>query len=200
MKLKKWELALIIALGVTLLTGAGLVRQQRQLADRLIRLHVVANSDSAEDQTLKLTVRDAVQLELGPLLDGVSDREEAVRIVEDSIDSLTRAARDTVTNQGYDHNVNVTIGFESFPAREYKTFTLPAGRYLSLRVDLGESAGSNWWCVVFPPLCADSDVRASDALETLTDDQITLITEDGAGHVVRFRVLDWIERVRSVFG
>jgi len=197
MKLKKWELALIIALGVTLLSGAGLLHKQTHLADRLIRLHVVANSDSDEDQELKLTVRDRVQAEIQPLLYGVSDRDHAAYIICTRIDAITTAVIDEV--QGHDLSVNVSIGVESFPMRQYETFTLPAGRYKALRVELGESAGRNWWCVVFPPLCAESATRATAALETLPDNQILLITEDSAGHIVKFRTLELIERMRSLF-
>ena len=197
MKLKKWELALFIAVGITLLSGVGLAREQSRLSDRLIRLHVVANSDSYEDQALKLTVRDRVQAEIQPLLDGISDREEAAHTINAHIDAITRAVIDEVQDPNL--SVNVSIGTESFPLRQYDTFSLPAGRYKALRVELGESTGENWWCVVFPPLCADSGVRSAAALETLPDDQIALITDDGMGHVVKFRALEIIEQFRSFF-
>jgi len=198
MKLKKWELALIMALGITLLSGAGLLREQSRLADRLIRLHVVANSDCDTDQALKLLVRDRMQAELQPLLDGVYNRGEAAHIIGENMDSLTRAAAETVAGHGI--FVNLSLGVGGFPLRQYETFTLPAGRYKALRVELGEGKGENWWCVVFPPLCAESSVRAAAALDTLPDDQVSLITSDDTGHVIKFRSLEWIERVRSLFG
>ena len=197
MKLKKWELALIMALGVSMLLGTGLAREQRQLSDRLIRLHVVANSDSDEDLALKLTVRDAVQTYLAPLLDGITDRAQAALVIEQNLDAISAAARETVFTRGHYDELRVSLGFERFPTREYETFTLPAGRYKALRVEIGAGGGRNWWCVVFPPLCADSSVPASDALEALSGDEIALITQTGTGHVVRFRVLEWIERVRN---
>ena len=199
MKLKKWELALIMALGVSILAGAGLMREQRQLSDRLIRLHVVANSDSGEDQALKLTVRDNVQAYLKPLLDGVTDRSQAVLIIEQNLDAILTAARKAVTAHGDDHELRASVGFDRFPTREYETFTLPAGRYKALRVEIGAGGGRNWWCVVFPPLCADFAVPASDASGALSGDEIALITQTGTGHVVRFRTLEWIERVRNMF-
>ena len=197
MKLRKWELALIMALGISMLLGAGLVREQRELSDRLIRLHVVANSDSSEDQALKLTVRDAVLAYLKPLLDSVADRAQAAVVIERNMDAISDAARKAVFMRGHDHDLRVSLGFDRFPTREYETFTLPAGLYKALRVEIGANSGRNWWCVVFPPLCADSAVSASDALEALDDDQVALITQTESGHVVRFRVLEWIERVRN---
>ncbi|MCL2401224.1 MAG: stage II sporulation protein R [Oscillospiraceae bacterium] len=199
MKLKKWELALIMALCVTALLGIGALREQRQLADRLIRLHVVANSDSQEDQEIKLAVRDRVQQAIEPWLHGVANREEAVAIIGQNINKITSTVEDTLLALGKDHSIRVIVGEEHFPARMYDTFTLPAGRYQALRVEIGESAGGNWWCVVFPPLCTDSAVHAADALNELSEDQITLITGSGRGHVVKFRTLEWIARVRAFF-
>ncbi|MCL2409517.1 MAG: stage II sporulation protein R [Oscillospiraceae bacterium] len=199
MKLKKWELALIMALCVTSLLGLGALREQRQLADRLIRLHVVANSDSQEDQTIKLAVRDRVQQALAPMLYGVTNREEAAAIIERNIVELIGAVEDELFTLGINHSIRIIVGEAHFPARVYNTFTLPAGRYQALRVEIGESTGANWWCVVFPPLCGNTAIHAADALNELSEDQIKLITETGRGHVVKFRTLEWLTRMRALF-
>ncbi len=200
MKLKKWELALIAALLFTLILGAGLRREQTDLSEKLIRLHVVANSDSEADQALKLEVRDAVMKEAGRLLEGVTDRGEAVRRIEENLDAVTAGARDVVLENGYDYEVTAQIAVEAFPTREYETFSLPAGEYTSLRVVIGGGGGHNWWCVIFPPLCLSVASDAEDVFEQLTPEEIRLITEDGPEYVFKFKALELIEKLREWLG
>ena len=196
MKLKRWETALMMALCVTVLCGAAVLREQRQLADRLIRLHVIANSDSEDDQALKLDIRDRVVEELGALLDGVTERGAAIDIITENMDAVIRAASGEISARGYDYGVSAAVGTESFPTREYDTFTLPAGRYESLRVEIGQAGGQNWWCVVFPPLCADSADDAKAALNALSADGISLIAEDSSDYKIKFKMLEWMEKAR----
>ena len=196
MKLKKWEIALIMAIGVTLIYGAGLMRQQQRLSDNLIRLHVIANSDLQEDQELKLIVRDRVLAEIKPLLSDANDRGEAAHIISENIHTLENAARKAAAAHGYDHEIHAAIGFERFMTRAYESFTLPAGQYKSLRVEIGRGGGQNWWCVLFPMLCTASADSVSAASDLLSEDEAALITSDGTGVAVRFRALELIERIR----
>ena len=198
MKLKKWELALIMALCVTALLGIGALREQQQLADRLIRLHVVANSDSQEDQEIKLAVRDSVQQAIEPWLHGMVNRAEAVAIIGQNIDEIKGVVEDTLLTLGIDHSIRITVDEEHFPVRIYDTFALPAGRYQALRVDIGESTGENWWCVVFPPLCGDGDFYSTAKEAGLSDSEIALIT-DGDGVVFKFKVVEIFEKLRNWF-
>jgi stage II sporulation protein R len=200
MKLKKWELALIAALLFTFILGAGLRREQTDLSEKLIRLHVVANSDSEADQALKLKVRDGILKEVGRLLEGVTDRGEAVRLIEENLDTVTAGARDVVLQNGYGYEVTATIAVEAFPTREYETFSLPAGEYTSLRVVIGEGGGHNWWCVIFPPLCLSVASDAEDIFEQLTPEEIRLITEDGPEYVLKFKALELIEKLKELLG
>ena len=141
---KTWELALLIALCVTALSGLWAQRKQTEIAGQLIRLHVLGVDDSHREQEVKLQVRDRVLETLQPALAGVENREEAVTILENRLPEIQRAA-ETVAG---DRAVHVTLSEEYYPTRVYDGFSLPAGQYTSLRVVLGEGQGHNWWCVV----------------------------------------------------
>ena len=129
--------------------------EQQRLSAKLIRLHVVANSDSAHDQAVKLEVRDAVSAAAKALLDGAEDPRAALA---GRLDAVADAAAARLRELGEDLPVTVRLGKERFPTREYDTFSLPAGVYESLRVTIGAGKGHNWWCVVFPSLCLTSSM------------------------------------------
>lgn len=183
-KLRPWELAMLLALCFTLLCGTWAQGRQQVLAGKLVRLHVIADSDEDAAQAVKLQVRDAVLAYLEPQLADVTDIDAAQDIIAANLNGIAQAARAVTTD-----TVTVTLGPERYPTREYETFSLPAGEYTSLRVTLGAGEGHNWWCVIFPPLCVESAL-SDRAIETLSDDDVKLITEDGDGYVLRFRVLE----------
>lgn len=184
---KKWELALLMALCVTLLFGLWAQSRQKALSDKLIRLHVSAASDSEEDQAAKLRVRDGVLALLAPALEKTRDAEEAARVIEEMLPAL----RETARSLSGEERVSVTLGMESFPTRQYEGFALPAGLYRSLRVTLGGGGGQNWWCVVFPPLCLQAAEVSAGEVSGLSDDDVRLITEADGGYVLRFRMLEF---------
>ncbi len=200
MKLKKWELALIAALVFTVILGAGLRKEQTELSEKLIRLHVVANSDLEEDQALKLKVRDRILQEVAVLLDGVTERDEAVCLIDENIDSILAGARECILDNGYNYTVKATVAVETFPTREYDTFSLPAGEYTSLRVIIGSGCGHNWWCVIFPPLCVSAATDAEEVFSQLTEEEVRLITEDGPEYVFKFKSLELIEKLKELLG
>lgn len=203
MKLKKWELALILALVLTFLCGAAASRSQRELQDlseKLIRLHVVANSDTEEDQALKLKVRDRILLEVTPLLEGVSDREEATARIEASLGGIITAAEEVIRAEGYAYTVTAKIAAEDFPTRDYETFSLPACTYTSLRVTIGEGEGKNWWCVVFPPLCVTAACDTKEVMKLLTDEEIKLITSDEPEYVLKFKSIELLHKLKALLG
>ena len=200
MKLKKWELALIAALVFTFILGAGLRKEQTDLSEKLIRLHVVANSDSDEDQALKLKVRDGILNDVAEILDGVTAREEAVRLVEENMDLILSGAREVILENGYNYNVTASISVEKFPTRDYETFSLPAGEYTSLRVVIGSGCGHNWWCVIFPPLCVSAATDAEEVFSSLSDEEMRLITEDGPEYVFKFKSIELLEKLKELLG
>ena len=173
---------MLLALCIFLLSGLWAARAQDDLAGGLVRLHVIANSDSDADQAEKLAVRDKVLALLSPLLAKCRTREEAVDIILTHQPELEALG-----------DVAVTLDTEYYPTRTYDTFSLPAGEYLSLRVILGAGQGHNWWCVVFPPLCTEAlaEPAAADAFSILPEDTEDLITRDGDEYIIRFRVLEW---------
>lgn len=184
--LRPWELALLLAVCVTLLTGTWAQARSALLASRLVRLHVIAVSDDDTEQAVKLQVRDAVLAYLEPQLQGVTDIGAAEQIIAGDLDGIARAAQ---TAAG-ERPVRVTLGAEHYPTRDYGTFALPAGVYTSLRVTLGAGAGHNWWCVIFPPLCAQAAGLSEQTVQALSDDDVRLVTGSGGGYVVRFRLLE----------
>lgn len=188
-RLRPWELALLMALCVTFGAGLWADRTQRELSDGLVRLHVVANSDTPEDQAQKLQLRDEILALLSPLLAECESQEQAVDIIMSHQAELEDLG-----------DLSVTVGREYFPTREYPGFALPAGEYVSLRVVMGDGAGRNWWCVVFPPLCTEALTggTAEDAFLSLDGDSADLIRQPE--YDLRFRVVDWWGQLREKLG
>lgn len=182
MRFKRWEIALAISLLVAVWMCIVPIRAQNRLADKIVRLHVLANSDAVEDQRLKLTVRDAVL-----------QAAEGVGQIDDTLlYNLQEAAQRTVETEGYDYPVQVTREHCWFDTREYETFSLPAGYYDAVRVIIGEGAGRNWWCVIYPPLCTgvcEKDLADIGKEFSLSEEEISLICED-KGYIIRFRLAD----------
>ncbi len=191
--LRRWEAALLFGVGFALLMGAWLTGQQKALAEQMVRLHVVANSDSAEDQAVKLRVRDAVLDRAEPWLEAASTQEEALDILAAHLPELAQAGAEVV---GEGVPVTASIAQDAwFPTKEYEDFALPAGKYTALRITLGEGEGQNWWCVVFPPLCLGSvSETAAERAGNFSEDQVRLITGESQGYVVKFKAMElWDE-------
>lgn len=187
MKKRVVSLILLAASALTVTLCAVLQAQSQRMADKIIRLHVVANSDTSADQAVKLAVRDAVLREAGRVLDGAEDPKQAVAA---QLPALEAAANAELQRQGSEDLARVSFCRELFPTREYDTFSLPAGVYDSLRVTIGQGEGHNWWCVIFPPLCAQAAGLSEQAVQALSDDDVRLVTESDGGYVVRFRLLE----------
>lgn len=197
-RLKRVEIVLMVAAALVLMSGALALQTQDQLADKVVRLHVLANSDSEEDQALKLRVRDRVLERATELLEQSADRQEAEALLRGNLLELENLAAEEIAAAGYDYPVTAGLTDTTFPTREYDGFTLPAGEYLALRIVIGEGAGQNWWCVVFPPLCttASADVPASALAAGLTQEDVNLITEE-PGYVLKFKTVELWERLRA---
>lgn len=196
---RKWkiaELSLLVALAAVLLWGAASLHRQDALQEKLVRLHVIANSDSEDDQAMKLRARDAVLAQATALLEQSADRAEAMARLEESLPRLEKAAYAAC---GGVYPVTASLGMAEFPRKEYDGFALPAGEYMALRVVIGEGAGQNWWCVVYPPLCtaAAADMPQTAIQAGLTDDDVSLITGEDTGYVLRFRSVELWEQLRQ---
>ena len=199
--LRRWELALLLGVALAALLGAWLDKSQSDLADQVIRLHVLANSDSEADQALKLQVRDRVLEVAESYFQPGATREETEAILRTHLADLAAAEGETVGAAGYDYPVTASLEENYwFPTKEYEDFALPAGEYTALRVVIGEGDGRNWWCVVFPPLCLGSvsEPAAQTALQAgLSQDQVSLITGEDEGYVVKFRAIELLEEFKG---
>ncbi len=190
-KLKKWELVLAVSMAALLISLAVGGREQRTLARQVIRLHVLAHSDTEEDQRLKLLVRDAVLAQAETLLEGAASPEEAYRLLNGHLDALRAAGQRVVLDRGYSYPVHTALEECYFPTRHYRDFSLPAGRYQALRVEIGAARGHNWWCVVYPPLCSAGVEETEPAFAGLNPEQVRLIQEENTEYVIRFRCMEW---------
>lgn len=199
-RLRRWELALLLGLALAALLGARLDGTQGALADKVLRLHVLANSDSQADQALKLRVRDAVLERAEGLLAGAGDRAEAEALLAARLPDLAAAGADAVGAAGYGYPVTVSLEDNCwFPTRVYEDFALPAGRYTALRVEIGAGAGRNWWCVVFPPLCLGSVSETAEetaAQAGLTEREVALLAGGEGEYQIKFRAVELVEGLR----
>ena len=198
-RLHIWEIALLIGMAVFLISGAVSLQNRDQLADKVVRLHILANSDSEEDQALKLRVRDRVLERATELLEQTGDRREAADVLQSHLPELERIAAEEISDCGYEYDVTAEVANTMFPTKEYDGFTLPAGEYLALRIIIGEGNGHNWWCVVFPPLCttAAADVPASALAAGFDEEEVALVTEENEGYVLKFKAMEWWEALRE---
>ena len=193
------ELALGLGLAAALIWGNVSLHRQQALADRVVRLHILANSDSEEDQVLKLQVRDRVLDRAAEILTESADRAAAEHALRAALPELESLAADEIALRGYDYPVTAELADTAFPTREYDGFALPAGRYLALRLVIGAGEGHNWWCVVFPPLCTavSSDLAQTAMAAGLTEDDVQLITESESGYVLKFKSIELWESLRA---
>lgn len=193
------ELALGLGLAAALIWGNVSLHRQQALADRVVRLHILANSDSEEDQALKLQVRDRVLDRAAEILTESADRAAAEHALRAALPELESLAADEIALRGYDYPVTAELADTAFPTREYDGFALPAGRYLALRLVIGAGEGHNWWCVVFPPLCTavSSDLAQTAMAAGLTEDDVKLITESESGYVLKFKSIELWESLRA---
>ncbi len=179
------------------------VHGEQEVYDNVLRLHVLANSDSEEDQALKIKVRDALLEYSSPRLSECRTRDEAEAAVNAMKNELLVVAKKVIFDAGYEYGVTIELGMEEYPTRTYDSLCFPSGEYLSLRVLIGEGEGQNWWCVLFPPLCnsvAGIKTKREMAEEFVavgfTPEQYKIITEtDKVTYRVRFKFLEIFEDI-----
>ncbi|MBQ8850356.1 MAG: stage II sporulation protein R [Clostridia bacterium] len=174
------------------------VHGESEIYDSVLRLHVIANSDSDEDQELKLKVRDALLQKSETLFGDCATREEAIKKTAENLKLLKAEAAEVIRSEGYTYEVSVELGEEVYPTKNYEEFCFPSGSYMSLRIIIGNGEGQNWWCVLFPPMClsAASTPDPEDAFISvgLSKEQYGIITEtEYPTYNVRFRILEVIE-------
>ena len=200
MKRKLFGCMLLLALSVSALVGSVRLSGDAALNGHLVRLHVIASSDSPEDQAVKLKVRDAILKEIDRM--SFESIEEAVQTLSGHLEELGASAQKALRQEGISQRVQVRLCTEEYPVRDYGTFSLPAGEYVSLQVKLGEAQGQNWWCVVYPGLChATNDEAFFQAAEAagLSDGQIRLMRLDSSQVQFRFKLLELLQKIKNFF-
>lgn len=203
-------LSLIAVISLMTITISGEVNNINSLSenykDKLIRFHVIANSDSDEDQELKLKVRDAVIEYLQPKLLKSKSISQSEEIIKNEYDKIERISENIIKENGYTYDIKVGIEYSNFPTKQYSSVVLPAGEYKALKIVIGEGTGKNWWCVMFPPLCfideengvidKDTDEKLK---EVLTEEEYNLITHKTKEEVsrveVKFKIAEIIDSI-----
>lgn len=173
------------------------------IANSVFRLHVIANSNSKEDQNLKYKVRDSLLNYMNQICKDCSSKDEAIKIVEENKDTFKEIALNTIRENGFSYNVNINIGNFEFPTKSYGDISLPAGNYDALRVEIGEAKGQNWWCVMFPPLCfvdISSGVVPDESKEVLSDnlsdEEYALVSDNSDSSIhFKFKLLEFFNNV-----
>ena len=194
------SLGFCFLIAVLIWFGAVLTDRQKLNAE-LIRLHVVAHSDSAEDQAIKLQVRDAVTNYLQEAMADIADVETAKDYLRENLPKIQSVANRTLEAAGVDADAVVTLAKESFDTRFYDTFRLPAGVYESLRIIIGDGAGKNWWCVVFPSLCLPATTSGFETVAAGAgfDEALLGALEGKAEYEIRFFFLDKLGELENKF-
>lgn len=197
---KKLLIYIVTLLCATLIIAVIPVAGEEALYDNVLRLHVIANSDSEDDQALKLAVRDEILAVYGDRLAQCTDKKEAEETANLLSAEMTKTAKECIERLGYNYPVRLTLTREDYPTKVYDNVTMPAGNYCSLRIIIGEGAGQNWWCVLFPPMCVGNAVGGEvsgkdDSVPVgLTTAQYRLISGNGK-YAVKFKVLELIEGI-----
>lgn len=172
------------------------IHGEDEIYDNVLRLHVLANSDSDEDQALKIRVRDELLEATEDIFADCKTREDAERLVRENMSLIRNTAQNAVSSAGYSYPVSIAFDEEEYPTRNYENACFPAGEYMSLRVMIGEAEGQNWWCVLFPPMCVGAASQSDTYAEVgLTGGQYNIITEtDKPTYKVRFKLLEAIDQ------
>ncbi|MBR3816524.1 MAG: stage II sporulation protein R [Clostridia bacterium] len=194
MKLRMLELSAVIALFVCIISCVSFENDCEDIRENVLRLHVIADSDSEEAQSVKLKVRDALLSEGRELFEGNSDIEEAETSISENLELMKAAAERTLRENGYTYSAEIELTECYFPTRQYGGVTLPAGNYNALRVVLGEGEGHNWWCVMFPPMCLPAAQKEQAKLSDVLDERGLDIVTGGKRYEVRLWIVEkWYE-------
>lgn len=194
---KKIELSVCIAILISIIFSvASFADTSYSIRNQILRLHVLANSDSVEDQELKLKVRDAVLNAGCDIFDGSTDVNNASSKIEPYSDYLINVAEKVIKDNGFDYDVKIYLCNEYFTTKTYETVTLPAGEYLALKVVIGEGKGHNWWCVMFPPMCISAADEENEMKNVLNSEEISLIKKNPVFEP-RFKIIEIFESLKT---
>lgn len=172
------------------------------IANNVFRLHVIANSDSEEDQKLKYIVRDSILSYVNGILENINNKEDVVLTINNHIDEIKNIAQQAVYNEGFTYDVEIEVGNFKFPTKTYGNISLPPGLYDALRVKIGNASGKNWWCVMFPPLCfvdVSSGIVPEDSKElmesNLSSEDYALVSSSKNTTKIKFKVVEVLQNL-----
>ncbi len=194
---KRLEIALALGLiSAILLSVSSFNASCDDLRTNILRLHIIANSDSKEDQALKLKVRDEILEKTGNLFVETKNLSDAKEKAESSLEEFESIANQVILENGYSYTAKARVGNSNFNTREYDDFTLPAGEYPSLIITLGEGNGQNWWCVVYPAVCVPA--ASKHELKESTKDKSAKIAQNPRRYVMRFKTVEIYEKIKNL--
>lgn len=195
--MKKWQFALLIGLTVSIICSmVTFAKECDNIRQQVLRLHVIANSDTPQDQALKLKVRDRIVEEGAGMLDSAQSEADAADISRLHIDRFKEVAEEVIRQEGYEYSVQVEVADSFFDTRVYQQVTLPAGWYEAVRVVIGEGKGQNWWCVMFPPMCIPA-AEESAALDRVLSGEEMDIVENGQKYEIKFKSVEIFENIKQ---
>ena len=201
--MKKLKIILILTLLLFIYTTICAISYAQNIStnisESVFRLHILANSDSQEDQKLKYIVRNKLLEYMNSLCNNCTSKNEAISIVEENKENFKNIALKTIRDEGYSYDVNINIGNFEFPTKNYGDISLPAGYYDALRVEIGEAKGHNWWCVMFPPLCfvdISTGIVPEESKKTLennlSEEEFALVSDKSNNEIqFKFKLLEF---------
>lgn len=195
---KKIKISITVGIVVAILSSiCSFAKTSEEIRSDVLRLHVIANSDTSVDQNLKLRLRDYILQEGKDIFNGSINVENAVEKIEPVLPELEKSAKAFVTQAGFDYDVKISLSNEYFTTRTYETVTLPAGKYLALRVVIGSGEGHNWWCVMFPPMCVPAADKKDEIENVFSEKEIKLV-ESKPKYEPRFKVVEIYEQLKEI--
>lgn len=195
---KKIKISVTVGIVVAILFSiCSFAKTSEEIRSDVLRLHVIANSDTSVDQNLKLRLRDYILQEGKDIFNGSVNVENAVKKMEPVLPELEKSAKAFVNRAGFDYDVKISLSNEYFTTRTYETVTLPAGKYLALRVVIGSGEGHNWWCVMFPPMCVPAADKKDEIENVFSEKEIKLV-ESKPKYEPRFKVVEIYEQLKEI--
>lgn len=195
---KKIKISVTVGIVVAILFSiCSFAKTSEEIRSDVLRLHVIANSDTSVDQNLKLRLRDYILQEGKDIFNGSVNVENAVEKIEPVLPELEKSAKAFVNRAGFDYDVKISLSNEYFTTRTYETVTLPAGKYLALRVVIGSGEGHNWWCVMFPPMCVPAADKKDEIENVFSEKEIKLV-ESKPKYEPRFKVVEIYEQLKEI--
>lgn len=195
---KKIKISVTVGIVVAILFSiCSFAKTSEEIRSDVLRLHVIANSDTSVDQNLKLRLRDYILQEGKDIFNGSVNVENAVKKIEPVLPELEKSAKAFVNQAGFDYDVKISLSNEYFTTRTYETVTLPAGNYLALRVVIGSGDGHNWWCVMFPPMCVPAADK-NDEIENVFSEKEIKLVESKPKYEPRFKVVEIYEQLKEI--